>query len=127
MRIGESISGRQTKSAGEASRDFTVPVEDTLPAPARRKFVLLTVLIVSIAAAVLSVGRVAIGVHYPSDVVAGAVLGCLAALLLFARPLRDRIDRLSDLLGGWYEAALRRVGLVGRGRPTSARTGSSTR
>ncbi len=52
-----------------------------------------------IAAAVLSVGRVAIGVHFPSDVVAGAVLGCGAALLLHARPLRARVDRLADLLG----------------------------
>lgn len=62
-----------------------------------------------IAAAVLSVGRVAIGVHYPSDVIAGAVLGCAAALLLFARPARERIDWLSDLLGGWLERALRRI------------------
>jgi undecaprenyl-diphosphatase len=62
-----------------------------------------------IAAAVLSVGRVAIGVHFPSDVVAGAVLGCAAALLLYARPARERIDALSDLLGGWLERGLRRV------------------
>lgn len=62
-----------------------------------------------IAAAVLSVGRVAIGVHYPSDVLAGAALGCAAALILFARPARERIDRLADLLGGWLERGLRRV------------------
>ncbi len=62
-----------------------------------------------LAAAVLSVGRVAIGVHYPSDVVAGAALGCAAALLLFARPARARIDRLSDLLGDLLERALRRA------------------
>ncbi len=62
-----------------------------------------------IAAAVLSVGRVAIGVHYPSDVLAGAALGCAAALLLFARPARERIDRLADLLGGWLERVLRRL------------------
>jgi undecaprenyl-diphosphatase len=62
-----------------------------------------------IAAAVLSIGRVAIGVHYPSDVLAGAALGCAAALLLFARPARERIDRLADLLGGWIERGLRRV------------------
>ncbi|MFT3865486.1 MAG: phosphatase PAP2 family protein [Solirubrobacterales bacterium] len=62
-----------------------------------------------LAAAVLSVGRVAIGVHFPSDVVAGAALGCGAALLLSARPARERIDRLSDLLGGWYEVAWRRL------------------
>ncbi|MBS1888915.1 MAG: phosphatase PAP2 family protein [Actinobacteria bacterium] len=80
-----------------------------------------------IAAAVLSIGRVAIGVHFPSDVLAGAALGCGAALLLYARPARDRIDRLSDLLGGWFEAGLRRLGLGARDRPTSARTGSSTK
>jgi undecaprenyl-diphosphatase len=62
-----------------------------------------------IAAALLSVGRVAIGVHFPSDVVAGAALGCIAALVLFARPSRDRIDRLADLLGGWLERGLRLV------------------
>lgn len=62
-----------------------------------------------VAAAVLSVGRVAIGVHFPSDVVAGAALGCGAALVLFARPARERIDRLADLLGGWIERGLRRV------------------
>ena len=66
-----------------------------------------------IAAALLSVGRVAIGVHFPSDVVAGAVLGCAAALLLFARPARERIDRFADLLGGWYEALLSRLPVVG--------------
>jgi undecaprenyl-diphosphatase len=68
-----------------------------------------------LAAALLSVGRVAIGVHFPSDVVAGAALGIGAALLLYVRPIRDRIDRLSDLLGGWYEAALRRLPVVGGG------------
>lgn len=59
-----------------------------------------------IAAAVLSVGRVAIGVHFPSDVLAGAALGIAAALLLYLRPVRARIDRLSDLFGGWFERAL---------------------
>jgi undecaprenyl-diphosphatase len=63
-----------------------------------------------VAAAVLAVGRVAIGVHFPSDVLAGAVLGCGVALALFVRPIRARIDRLSDLLGGWIES------IVSRGR-----------
>jgi undecaprenyl-diphosphatase len=53
-----------------------------------------------LAAAVLAVGRVAIGVHFPSDVLAGAALGCGVALLLFAAPLRSRIDRLADRAGG---------------------------
>jgi undecaprenyl-diphosphatase len=65
-----------------------------------------------IAAAVLSVGRVAIGVHYPSDVVAGAAPGCAAALLLFARPVRERIDRLSDTVGGRLEHGMRRARAV---------------
>jgi undecaprenyl-diphosphatase len=75
-----------------------------------------------IAAAVLSVGRVAIGVHFPSDVLAGAVLGCLAALALFAEPLRRRIDRAADIAGGWIEAGLAWTGVLrdpgthGRGR-----------
>jgi undecaprenyl-diphosphatase len=67
-----------------------------------------------LAAAVLAVGRVAIGVHFPSDVLAGAVLGSLVALGLFAPPLRARIDRLADLLGGWIEAALAKFHLSPR-------------
>jgi undecaprenyl-diphosphatase len=65
-----------------------------------------------VAAAVLAVGRVAIGVHFPSDVLAGAVLGCGVALILFARSPRARIDRLADLLGGWIEAAMARTGVL---------------
>jgi undecaprenyl-diphosphatase len=62
-----------------------------------------------VAAAVLAVGRVATGVHFPSDVLAGAVLGCGVALALFAPPVRTRIDRLADVIGGWIETATRRV------------------
>jgi undecaprenyl-diphosphatase len=55
-----------------------------------------------VAAAVLSVGRVALGVHYPSDVLAGAAVGAAAALVLWWAPLRTRVDALADLLGrGW--------------------------
>lgn len=50
------------------------------------------------AAAVLSVGRVAVGYHFPSDVLAGAALGTAAALLLWAPPLRRRVDSLADLI-----------------------------
>jgi undecaprenyl-diphosphatase len=73
-------------------------------------------LVALVAAAVLSVGRVAIGVHYPSDVLAGAGLGAAVALVLRARPLRARIDALSDWLGGHWDRALARgAGLVGIG------------
>jgi undecaprenyl-diphosphatase len=34
------------------------------------------------AAALVSVGRVLVGVHYPSDIVVGALLGCLVAYLV---------------------------------------------
>jgi len=60
------------------------------------------------AAAMLSVGRVALGVHYPSDVLAGAALGSAAALALWAAPVRERIDRLADWLGGHWDRALER-------------------
>jgi len=61
-----------------------------------------------IAASVLSVGRVALGVHYPSDVLAGAALGSAAALALWAPPLRTRVDRLADWIGGYWDRALER-------------------
>ena len=57
-------------------------------------------------AAILSVGRVAAGVHYPSDALAGAALGSAVAVLLWAPPLRDRIDALSDRVGGWWDDAI---------------------
>jgi undecaprenyl-diphosphatase len=59
-----------------------------------------------VAATVLSVGRVALGVHYPSDVLAGAALGSAAALVLWLPPLRTRIDRLADWIGGYWDRAL---------------------
>jgi undecaprenyl-diphosphatase len=61
-----------------------------------------------VAATVLSVGRVALGVHYPSDVVAGAALGSAAALVLRLPPLRTRIDRLADWIGGYWDRARER-------------------
>lgn len=65
--------------------------------------------IVALAAAtVLSLGRVALGVHYPSDVLAGAVLGSAAALALWAPPLRSRIDWLADAVGARWDRLLER-------------------
>ncbi|HET7120219.1 MAG TPA: phosphatase PAP2 family protein [Solirubrobacterales bacterium] len=60
------------------------------------------------AATVLSIGRVALGVHYPSDVLAGAALGAAASLVLWAPPLRMRIDALADWLGGHWDRLLDR-------------------
>ncbi|HEY0317500.1 MAG TPA: phosphatase PAP2 family protein [Solirubrobacterales bacterium] len=70
-----------------------------------------------VAATVLSVGRVALGVHYPSDVLAGAALGAAAALLLWLPPIRSRIDALADWAGGYWDRALER----GAGALTSLR------
>lgn len=71
-----------------------------------------------VTAAILSVGRVAIGVHYPSDVLAGASLGAAAALVLWAPPVRRRTDRLADLAGRPVDRALSwaaaRLGLAWR-------------
>ncbi len=64
-------------------------------------------------AVILLVGRVALGYHYPTDVLGGAAVGMLAAFLLSAPPIRATIDRLSDPLGGYWDrtsdVALRRV------------------
>jgi undecaprenyl-diphosphatase len=51
------------------------------------------------AATVLAITRVAMGIHYPTDVLAGAVLGALAALLLHAPRARRLIDALADRVG----------------------------
>jgi undecaprenyl-diphosphatase len=52
-----------------------------------------------VAATVLSIGRVALGVHFPSDVLAGAAVGAASALALWWAPPRARIDALADALG----------------------------
>ena len=65
-------------------------------------------------AALLSLSRVVVGTHYPSDVLAGALIGSLAALFFWLpairRPLGDLADRLADV----YESVAR--ALVGHFR-----------
>ncbi len=74
-----------------------------------------------LAAAVLSVGRVAVGYHYPSDVLAGAALGTAAALALWVKPLRARVDALADLAGRPFDRVLvwaaSRLGIAARPGP----------
>jgi undecaprenyl-diphosphatase len=48
-------------------------------------------------ATLLAVGRVALGLHYPTDVLGGAALGALAALALWIPLPRRLLDRLADL------------------------------
>jgi undecaprenyl-diphosphatase len=45
-------------------------------------------------ATLMSMARVFVGEHYPMDVLAGAAIGTLVALVLFSR--RDRVGRLLD-------------------------------
>jgi undecaprenyl-diphosphatase len=59
-------------------------------------------------ATLLAIGRVGLGVHYPSDVIAGAALGAGAALLLWTPPLRVQVDRLADWLGGHWDRVVER-------------------
>jgi undecaprenyl-diphosphatase len=66
-------------------------------------------------AVILDFGRVAVGFHYPTDVLGGAAIGALAALLLWTPPLRRRIDALSDFIGGLWDRMLDAV--LGRVRP----------
>lgn len=61
--------------------------------------------IVLIFALILDFGRVALGFHYPTDVIGGAAIGALAALVLWLQPLRGWIDQLSDLVGGIWDRA----------------------
>ena len=50
-------------------------------------------------AAVLAIGRVAAGVHFPSDVVAGAALGSSVALILTMQRPRRLLTWIADRLG----------------------------
>lgn len=60
-------------------------------------------------AALVAVGRVSVGAHYPSDVVAGALLGAAAALVLLIPPLRWITDRVADFVAAVYERVLSAV------------------
>jgi undecaprenyl-diphosphatase len=54
-------------------------------------------------ATLVSVSRVALGTHYPTDVLGGAALGASAALLLWMPPVRGPLHRLADRAGDLYE------------------------
>lgn len=60
-------------------------------------------------AAVLALSRVALGVHYPADVVAGALAGIGAALVVWIPAVRRRSDALADRVAGVWDGAIARV------------------
>ena len=56
-----------------------------------------------ILASLVAASRVALGTHYPSDILGGAALGALAALLLWLPPIRGPLHRLADWAAERYE------------------------
>jgi undecaprenyl-diphosphatase len=54
-------------------------------------------------ATLIGVGRVMIGVHYPTDILAGAVVGTLSALVLWHPSVRGPLAALADWLGAVYD------------------------
>ena len=81
----------------------------------RRRFRLGALALVS--AVILDFARVAVGFHYPTDVLGGAAIGALAALALWASQPRQLINAISNFAGGWWDrvldAALKRILRVG--------------
>jgi len=57
-------------------------------------------------ATVIALSRVALGTHYPTDVLGGAALGSLAALALWIAPVRKPLHGLADSVGALYDRAL---------------------
>jgi undecaprenyl-diphosphatase len=56
-------------------------------------------------ATLVSVGRVAVGTHYPGDVLAGAAVGTVAALIFWHPSVRRPLHRLAEWAGALYERA----------------------
>jgi undecaprenyl-diphosphatase len=60
-------------------------------------------------ATIVSVARVAVGVHYPSDVIGGALIGTAAALILWLPPVRRPLHALAEWAGSAYERIVARL------------------
>lgn len=74
-------------------------------------------------ATILAVARVAVGAHYPGDVLGGAVLGTLCALFFWLPAVRRPLHTLADWVAGIYDGLLQKLfGL--RTPPTGRWSGS---
>jgi undecaprenyl-diphosphatase len=60
-------------------------------------------------ATVLAISRVVMGTHYPTDVLGGAAVGSIAALILWHPSVRRPLHRLADALSGLYERIVTRA------------------
>ena len=105
-----SISADPSFPSDHATVAFAIAVSILLR---NRRLGLLTVAM----ATVVAVSRVVVGVHYPSDVLAGAALGSLAALLLWVPPIRRPSHSASLWLSALYERLVAR--LLARWAPTA--------
>jgi len=94
-----------------ASHDFSFPSDHATAAFAIAVALLLrhrkAGILALVMAVTVSVARVAVGTHYPGDVLAGAALGSAAALLLWHPVIRRPLHDLSDWAGGIYERSSR--------------------
>ena len=70
--------------------------------------------ILFVLAALLAFSRVYVGTHYPADVLGGALIGVLAALLLRIPIIRHPLERFATQVSRIWDALIQRV----RGEPT---------
>lgn len=66
-------------------------------------------LVLLVLAVLVSAGRVFLGLHYPSDVLAGALLGAGTALALWTRPPRELLEQVADALGHVVDSSIARL------------------
>lgn len=60
----------------------------------------------------MSIARVAVGVHWPTDIIAGRVVGAIAVLIVFQKPVRKFLETyLYSYIVQAEERTLRTVGL----------------
>jgi len=69
-------------------------------------------------AAAIAFARVYVGVHYPGDVVGGALVGIVAAVILGRGPLGRIVGRFAQRCSALWDSILARVGVRQRAYPS---------